>query len=135
MANPFNILDSSKDIVLLLYSLCVFKSVLPPYHFIDHVHIPLNDTNHLHGHGLVYIVGAGLAQNALLLHLDCHIGGVEQLPGGDAGQNEVTGFQRLGALGGGTDAHGGDGVTDGQIEAALLWQSAGVGDDRQSIHL
>ena len=35
----------------------------------------------------------------------------------------------------GADAHSGDGMTDGQIDAALLGQGAGVGDDCQSVHL
>ena len=111
------------------------ESVFSPHHLIDHVDISLNDANHLHGHGLVHIIRAGLAQNTLLLHLDCHIGGVEQFPGGNASQDEVAGFQCLGALGGGADAHGGNGMTNGQIEAALLGQGAGVGDDCQSVHL
>ena len=109
--------------------------VFSPHHFIDYIHIPLNDANHLHGRSLIHIVGAGLAQNTLLLHLNRHIGGVEQFPGGNASQNEVAGFQCLGTLGGGADAHSGDGMTNGQIEAALLGQSAGVGDDCQRVHL
>lgn len=96
------------------------NSILSPHHLIDHVYIPLNDANHLHGHGFVHIVGAGLAQDALLLHFNGHIGGVEELPGGNASQDEITGFQCLGAFGGSTDAHGGDGMTDRQVEAALL---------------
>ena len=111
------------------------SSVLPPHHLINQVYIPLNDANHLHGHGFIHIVGAGLAQNALLLHFDSHFGGVEQLPGGNARQDEVTGLQRLGALGGGADAHSGNGMTDGQIEAALLGQRTGVGDNRKCVHL
>lgn len=109
--------------------------VFSPHHLIDHVDISLNDANHLHGHGLVHIIRAGLSQNALLLHLDCHISSVEQFPGGNASQDEVTGFQCLGTLRAGADTHGSDGMTDGQIEATLLWQSAGVGDNRQSVHL
>ena len=64
-----------------------------------------------------------------------HIGSVEELPGGDASQNEVTGFQCLRAFRTSADAYGGDGMTDGQIEAAFLRQGAGVGDNRQSVHL
>ena len=109
--------------------------VLPPHHLIDHVYITLDDAHYLHRYGLVHIVGAGLAQDALLLHLDGHIRCVQQLPGGDAGQDEVPGFQGLGALGGGADAHGGNGMADGEIEAALFRQGAGVGDDGQSVHL
>lgn len=109
--------------------------VFSPHHLINHVDISLNDANHLHGHGLVHVVGTGLAQNALLLHLNGHIGGVEQLPGGNTSQNEVAGFQCLGTFRTGTDAHGGDGMTDGQIEAALLGQGTGVGNDCKSVHL
>lgn len=109
--------------------------ILPPHHFVDDIHIALNDANHLHGNGLVHIVGTGLAQHALSLHLDRHIGGVEKLTGGNAGKNEVAGFQCLGALGAGADAHSGDGVTDGQVEAALLRQRAGVRHDGKGVHL
>ena len=109
--------------------------VFSPHHFIDYIHISLNDANHLHGHSLIHIVGAGLTQDPLLLHLDCHIGGVKQLPRGDASQNKVPGFQCLGALGGGADTHSSDRMTNRQIEAAFLWQGTGVGNDCKSVHL
>ena len=47
----------------------------------------------------------------------------------DACQDETSLVQSLGALGGGADTHSGDGMTDGEVEAALLRQSAGVGDN------
>ena len=59
-------------------------------------------------------------QNTLLLHLNGHIGGIEQFPSGDAGKDKVTSFQCLGAFRAGADTHGSDGVTDGQVEARLL---------------
>ena len=96
------------------------ESVFSPHHLINYIHISLNDANHLHGHGLVHIIGAGLAQNTLLLHLNGHIGGIEQFPSGDAGKDKVTSFQCLGAFRAGADTHGSDGVTDGQVEARLL---------------
>ena len=105
------------------------ESVLSPHHLIYYIYITLNDANHLHRYGLIYIVGARVAQNVLLLHLDSHIGGVEQLPGSDAGKNEVAGFQCLRTLGAGTDTHGSNRMTDGQVEAALLRQGARVRND------
>ena len=45
---------------------------------------PLNDANHLHGHGFIHIVGAGLAQNVLLLHLNSHIRRVKKFLSGNA---------------------------------------------------
>ena len=109
--------------------------VLPPHHFIDDIHIALNDAHDLHGNGFVHIVGTGLAQHTLSFHLDRHIGGVEKLTGGNAGQNEVAGFQRLGTFGAGADAHSGDRAADGQIEAALLGQRARVRHDGERVHL
>ena len=109
--------------------------VFSPHHLINYVYIALNDANYLHGYGLVHIIRAGLAQNALLLHLDCHIGSVEKLTSSNASQNKVTSLQRLRAFRTGADAHSGDGMTNGQIEATFLGQSAGVRDNCQSVHL
>lgn len=54
---------------------------------------------------------------------------------GDAGQREAGLVQRLGALGGGADAHRRERVPDAREEAGLLGQRAGVGHHREGVHL
>ena len=61
--------------------------------------------------------------------------GLEQPPLGDAGQREACLVQRLRALGGGADAHRRERMPDTREEAGLLGQGAGVGDNRESVHL
>lgn len=61
--------------------------------------------------------------------------GLEQAPLGDAGEREAGLVQRLGALGGGADAHRRERVPDAREEAGLLGQRAGVGHHREGVHL
>ena len=53
----------------------------------------------------------------------------------DAGQREARLVQRLGALGGGADAHRRERAADRREEAGLLGQGAGVGHHREGVHL
>ena len=53
----------------------------------------------------------------------------------DAGEREAGLVQRLGAFGGGTDAHRRERAADAREEARLLGQGAGVGDNREGVHL
>ena len=61
--------------------------------------------------------------------------GLQQAPLGDAGQRETGLVQRLGALGGGADAHRREWTADAGEEAGLLGQRAGVGNHCEGIHL
>ena len=61
--------------------------------------------------------------------------GLEQAPLGDAGEREAGLVQRLGALGGGADAHRRERAPDAREEAGLLGQGAGVGDHGEGVHL
>ena len=61
--------------------------------------------------------------------------GLQQPPLGDAGQREAGLVQRLGALGRGADAHRRERAADAREEAGLLGQGAGVGHDREGVHL
>ena len=61
--------------------------------------------------------------------------GLEQAPLGDAGEREAGLVQRLGALGGGADAHRWERAADAREEAGLLGQGAGVGDHGEGVHL
>ena len=54
---------------------------------------------------------------------------------GDAGEREAGLVQRLGALGGGADAHRRERAADAREEARLLGQRAGVGHHREGVHL
>lgn len=54
---------------------------------------------------------------------------------GDAGEREARLVQRLGALGGGTDAHRRERAADAREEAGLLGQGAGVRHHRKGVHL
>ena len=60
---------------------------------------------------------------------------LEQALGVDAAQDEAAFVQGFGALGGGADADGGEGFADAGEEAALLGEGAGVGHDREGVHL
>ena len=53
----------------------------------------------------------------------------------DAGQREARLVQRLGALGGGADAHRRERSADAREEARLLGQGAGVGHHGEGVHL
>ena len=61
--------------------------------------------------------------------------GLQKAPLGDAGQRETGLVQRLGALGGGADAHRRERAADAREEAGLLGQGAGVGDHGEGVHL
>ena len=60
---------------------------------------------------------------------------LEQAPLGYAGEREARLVQRLGALGGGADAHGRERAADAREEAGLLGKRAGVGDHGEGVHL
>lgn len=61
--------------------------------------------------------------------------GLQQPLLGDAGEREARLVQRLGALGGGADAHRRERAPNACKEAGLLGQGAGVGDHGEGIHL
>ena len=109
---------------------------LPPHHLVHDAGVTLNDLDHLDGHGLVGVVGNGcLGQRPLRVELDGGADRLQQSPLGDAGEREARLVQRLGALGGGADAHGRERMPDAREEARLLGQGAGVGHHGEGIHL
>ena len=112
------------------------RLVLPPHHLVHHAGVALDDLDHLGGHGLVGVVGHGrLGQRPLRVELDGGADRLQQAALADAGQREARLVQGLGALGGGADAHRRERVPDAREEAGLLGQGAGVGDDREGVHL
>ena len=67
-----------------------YGSILPPNELIHDIHIALNDAYNLHRNGLVRVIGTGLAKNAFVLHLNRHIGSVQQFLGRDTSKDEVS---------------------------------------------
>ena len=61
--------------------------------------------------------------------------GLQQAALADAGERKARLVQRLGALGGGADAHSRERAADAREEAGLLGKGAGVGHDRECVHL
>ena len=61
--------------------------------------------------------------------------GLQQAALADARQREAGLVQGLRALGGGADAHRRERAADRREEAGLLGQGAGVGDNREGVHL
>ena len=72
---------------------------------------------------------------AIQIHLDCSLHGLEQALFVDARQDEAGLVQGFGALGGGADADRREGLADAGEEATFLRQGAGIGDDREGVHL
>ena len=72
---------------------------------------------------------------AVAAEADGGVNGLKQAAGVDAGNDEaalVDGFRTLRR---GADAHGGEGMAHRGEETALLGKGAGVGNDREGIHL
>lgn len=110
--------------------------ILPPHHLVHDGGVALDDLDHLGGHGLVGVVGDGrLGQRPLRVELDGGVDGLQQAALADAGEREAGLVQRLGALGGGADAHRRERAPDAREEAGLLGQGAGVGNHREGVHL
>ena len=112
------------------------RLILPPHHLVHDAGVALDDLDHLGGHGLVGVVGDGrLGQRPLRVELDGSVDGLQQAALGDAGQREAGLVQRLGALGGGADAHRRERAADRREEAGLLGQGARVGHHGEGVHL
>lgn len=61
--------------------------------------------------------------------------GLQEAAAVDAGEDEAGVVEALGALGGGADAHCGEGMAHGGEEGGFLGECAGVGDDGEGVHL
>ena len=109
---------------------------LPPHHLVHDAGVALDDLDHLGGHGLVGVVGNGrLGKRTLRVELDGGVDCLQQALLRDAGEREAGLVQRLGAFGGGTDAHRRERAADRREEAGLLGQGAGVRHHREGVHL
>ena len=65
---------------------------------------------------------------AVAVHLDSYVDGLKERCFVDSGEDEVAFVKGFGALGGGADADGGDGLADRQEEARFFGKCAGVAD-------
>ena len=72
---------------------------------------------------------------AIAVHLHGNVNGLQEGCLINAGKDEVAFVEGFGALGGGADAHGGDGFADRQEETRFLGEGAGVGHYSEGIHL
>ena len=93
-----------------------------PDHLVDDADVGLDDLHDLVGDVFVGVVGDGDGAAIFLLadHLDRGIDGLKQSLRVDAGEDETRLVERLGAFGGGADADGGEGMTDGGEEGGFL---------------
>ena len=108
---------------------------LPPHHLVYHAGVALDKLHDLGRHILVGIVWHRDAMFAVLIHLHGQVNRLQKTVALDASQHEAGLVQRLGALSGGADAHRRKGAPDAREEAGLLGQGAGVGHNREGIHL
>lgn len=100
--------------------------LLPPHHLIDNAGVALNDFYNLCGDVFLHIIRDGNAAVAVCVHFNRGIDRLKKACFVDAGQHEAALVQCLWALGGGSDADGGEGMSDRGKEAALLGQGSAV---------
>ena len=112
-----------------------YELELPPHHLIHHPGITLNDPHHLRTHILIDIIRYGNPGMTIIDQRDSNIDTLEQTLGVDSTQDEAAFVQGFGALGGGADADGREGMADAGEEAGFLGKGAAVGDDAEGVHL
>ena len=91
-------------------------SGLPPDHLVDHADVALDDADDLGGDVLVNVVGDGDAGETVADQRNRHVNTLQEPLGVDAAEHEATLVEGLGALGGGADADGREGMADGSEE-------------------
>ena len=106
-----------------------------PNHFIHHAGVGLDDLDDLIGDVLVRIIGNGDAEVAVLVHLHGGIDRLEQTLFVDAGEDEASFVERLGAFGARSDTNSGERFTDAREERAFLGKCSAVGHHREGVHL
>ena len=111
------------------------RSGFSPDHFIHYPCVALDDFHHLGAHVLIHIVGHGDAMVAIGVHHHCCIYRLQEAVGVDAGNEETTFVQGLGAFRASTDTHRREGVSHAGEEAALLRKGAAVAHHGEGVHL
>ena len=84
---------------------------LPPNHLIHHTYIALDDTDDLRGNVLVGVVRNWESRMPVADKGDGGVDGLEKAFGVDAGEDEATFVEGLGAFGAGADADGWERMT------------------------
>ena len=112
-----------------------YELELPPHHLIHHPGITLNDPHHLRTHILIDIIRYGNPGMTIIDQRDSNIDTLEQTLGVDSTQDEAAFVQGFGALGGGADADGREGMADGGEEGRLFGECTRVGHHCKGIHL
>ena len=98
--------------------------LLPPYHLVDDAYVALNDLHHLSTYVFIHIVGDRDAVVTVFAEFNRGIYCLQEALGVDAGNDEVPLVNGLGALRGGTDADGGEGMAYTGEEGGLFGESA-----------
>lgn len=109
--------------------------VFPPHHFIYDTDIALDDFHDFGGDVFVHVVGDRDAVIAVAAEFDCGIYCLEQRLGVDAGDDEISLVDSLGALGAGTYAYCRERMTYACEEAAFFWKRAAIAHHCKCIHL
>ena len=108
---------------------------LPPDHLVDDADVGLDDADDFGGDVLVHVVGDRDAGEAVADEGDGNVYALEEALGVDTAQNEATLVQGFGALGGGADADGREGMANGGEEGRFLGQGARIGHHAEGVHL
>ena len=95
---------------------------LAPNHFVDNANVRLDDANHLSAYILIHIVRHRNTRKAVADQGDGDIHALKQAESIDAREHEAAFIKGFGALGGGADADGREGMPHRSKERALLGQ-------------
>ena len=106
-----------------------------PNHLVDNTRVRLNDLNHLGRNVFFYVGGDGDAVVALTVHRNGGADCLQKAVFVNTGEDEASLVKRLGALGRGADANGGEGMSDRGEEGAFLGERTAVRNDGKSVHL
>ena len=109
--------------------------VFPPDHLIDDSHVALDDLHHLGADVLLHVIRHRDTVVAVLVHRHGRVHGLQQRLLVDAGDEEASLVEGLGALGGGADADGRERMPHRGEETALLRQGTGIRHHRKGVHL
>ena len=108
---------------------------LSPDHLVDDGDVGLDDFDYDVADVFAGVDVDGGAVVVVAVHGDGGLYGLEEGFLVDTGEDEAGVVEALGALGGGADADGGEGMAHGGEETRFLGQGAGVGDDGSGVHL
>ena len=108
---------------------------LAPNHLVDNTDVGLDDANDLGRYVFVHIVRHGDTGETVTDERDGYIDALQEALGVDAGEDKAAFVQGFGALGGGADADGREGMADGCEEGRLLRQGTTIRNHAEGVHL